>query len=300
MTDIAQAESVELELEEQSGLWRNAWQRLRRNPAAITGAVLVGVFVLAAILAPVISEYGPNERVGGLNLNPPGPSAEHWFGLDEQGRDFFARVIYGARLSLLIGVVSVAVGLSVGLVLGSLAGYLGGRVDSIIMRAMDIMLAFPGFLLAIGIVTVLGRGMLQIMIAVGVTQIPIFARLLRGSILAQRETDYVLAARSLGTPGLAILLVHILPNSIAPVIVQATLASATAIIDVAGLSFIGLGPNNLSFPEWGRMLAENANRLDQAVHLVFFPGFAIVISVLGLNLIGDGLREAIDPKLSRR
>jgi peptide/nickel transport system permease protein len=300
VSDIAQAESRELELEDQAGLWRNAWQRLRRNPAAITGAVLVGVFVLAAVLAPLISQYGPNERVGGLNLNPPGPSAEHWFGLDEQGRDFFARVVYGARLSLLIGVVSVAVGLSVGLVLGSLAGYVGGRVDSVVMRAMDIMLAFPGFLLAIGIVTILGRGMLQIMIAVGVTQIPIFARLLRGSILAQRESDYVLAARSLGTPGLAILLVHILPNSIAPVIVQATLASATAIIDVAGLSFIGLGPNNLSFPEWGRMLAENADRLDQAVHLVFFPGFAIVISVLGLNLIGDGLREAIDPKLGRR
>lgn len=300
MTELGQAESLELELEEQSGLWRNAWARLRRNPAAITGVVLVGIFVLAALLAPVIAQYGPNERVGGLNLNPPGPSGEHWFGLDEQGRDFFARVIYGARLSLLIGVVSVAVGLSMGMVLGSLAGYLGGRVDSVIMRAMDIMLAFPGFLLAIGIVTVLGRGMLQIMIAVGVTQIPIFARLLRGSILALRESDYVLAARSLGTPGFSILRVHILPNAVAPVIVQATLASATAIIDVAGLSFIGLGPNNLSFPEWGRMLAENANRLDQAVHLVFFPGFAIVISVLGLNLIGDGLREAIDPKLGKR
>jgi peptide/nickel transport system permease protein len=296
---LAEAEAAELDIEQPSGLWRNAWGRLRRNPAAIVGASLVLLFVLAAVLAPLITQYGPNERVAGLNLNPPGPSAEHWFGLDEQGRDFFSRVVYGARLSLLIGVVSVTVGLSVGVVLGSLAGYLGGKVDSIIMRGMDIMLAFPGFLLAIGIVTILGRGMFQIMVAVGVTQVPIFARLLRGSILSQRESDFVLAARSLGTGGFSILCVHILPNSIAPVIVQATLASATAIIDVAGLSFIGLGPNSLAFPEWGRMLAENANRLDQAVHLVFFPGFAIVLSVLGLNLVGDGLREAIDPKLKR-
>jgi peptide/nickel transport system permease protein len=296
---IAEAEAEELAIEKPASLWRNAWGRLRTNRAAIVGAALVLLFLVAAILAPLITQYGPNERVAGLNLNPPGPSAEHWFGLDEQGRDFFSRVIYGARLSLLIGVVSVAVGLSIGVVLGSLAGYFGGRVDSIIMRIMDIMMAFPGFLLAIGIVTILGRGMLQIMIAVGITQVPIFARLLRGSILAQRESDFVLAARSLGTGGLSILLVHILPNSIAPVIVQATLASATAIIDVAGLSFIGLGPNNLGFPEWGRMLAENANRLNQSVHLVFFPGFAIVLSVLGINLIGDGLREAIDPKLKQ-
>jgi peptide/nickel transport system permease protein len=165
------------------------------------------------------------------------------------------------------------------------------------MRLMDVMLSIPPFLLAIGLVTLLGRGLFQIMIAVGLTTVPLFARLLRGSILAQREADYVLAARSLGAPGRRLLLRHILPNSISPVIVQATLAMATAIIDVAALSFVGLGPADPALPEWGKMLADNASRLDQGLHLVLFPGLAIVISVLGLNMIGDGLREAIDPKL---
>jgi len=158
-------------------------------------------------------------------------------------------------------------------------------------------LSIPGFLLAIGLVTLLGRGLFQIMFAIGITTVPIFARLLRGSILAQREADYVLAARSVGTPGLRLLTVHILPNSIAPVIVQATLAMATAIIDVAGLSFLGLGPNDPGLPEWGKFLAENASRLQNSAHLVFFPGFAVVFSVLAFNLLGDALREAIDPKL---
>ena len=167
------------------------------------------------------------------------------------------------------------------------------------MRLMDVMLAFPGFLLAVGLVTVLGRGLWQIMLAVGITNIPIFARLLRGSILSQRESDYVLAARSVGTPGRRLLMVHILPNSLAPVIVQATLAMATAIIDVAGLSFVGLGPQDPGLPEWGKILADNASRLESSSHLVFFPGFAVVLSVLALNLIGDGLREAIDPKLRK-
>jgi len=294
---IAQAEAAEIAVEQPSGLWREAWARMRRNPGAIIGAVVVGLFVALALFAPVIAPFDPNERVGTLASIPPGPSARYWFGLDEQGRDLLSRVIYGTRLSLLVGVVSVAVGLGVGLVLGATAGYVGGWVDSFIMRIMDIMLAFPGFLLAIGLVTALGTGLVQIMIAVGITNVPLFARLLRGSILAQRGADYVMAARSVGTPGRRVLLVHILPNAIAPVIVQATLAMATAIIDVAGLSFLGLGPADPSLPEWGRILSDNASRLQRAAHLVLFPGFAIVLSVLGLNLIGDGLREALDPKL---
>jgi peptide/nickel transport system permease protein len=300
MTDIAQAEGIELEIEETSGLWRDAWGRLRHNRPALLGVALMTAFVLLALLAPLVSPYDPNVRVGPLASNPAGPSAEHWFGLDEQGRDFFSRVVYGTRLSLLVGLVSVSVGLSLGMLLGALAGWFRGWVDAVIMRVMDIMLAIPAFLLAIALVTILGRGLFQIMLAVGITTVPIFARLLRGAILANREADYVLAARSIGTPSSRILLTHVLPNSIAPVIVQATLAMATAIIEVAGLSFVGLGPADPRFPEWGRMLADNANRLDQAVHLVFFPGFAIVLSVLGLNLIGDGLREAIDPKLGSR
>ncbi len=294
---VTEAETLELDLDQPTGLWREAGKRLRRNKAAMIGAAIVLAFILLAIFAPLIAPYGPSERVGSLAAVPPGPSGEFLFGLDEQGRDLLSRVVFGTRLSLMVGLVSVVVGLSLGMLLGSIAGYVGGRVDNVIMRFMDLMLAFPAFLLAIGLVTVLGRGMWQIMLAIGIVQVPIFARLLRGSVLAQRQSDYVLAARSLGTPGRSILLGHILPNALAPVIVQATLAMATAIIEVAGLSFVGLGPQDPSLPEWGRILADNANRLQSAAHLVIFPGFAIVLSVLGINLLGDGLRESIDPRL---
>jgi len=194
----------------------------------------------------------------------------------------------------------VTVGLSIGLTLGAMAGYLGGIVDTVIMRAMDIMLSIPGLLLAIGIVALLGPGIWQIMIAVGIVNVPIFTRLLRGSVIAQRENDFVLAARSVGVPRRTILASHILPNSISPVIVQGTLALATAIIDVAGLGFLGLGPQDPSTPEWGTMLTGTVRFLQTAPHLAIFPGIAIVISVLGFNLIGDGLREALDPKLRGR
>ena len=294
---VAEAQVVELSVEQPSGLWRDAWRRVRTNPGAIVGFVIILVFVLAAIFAPLAAPFDPNEKVAGLNVNPPGPSGEHWMGIDEQGRDLFSRIVFGARLSLLVGLVSVLVGLSLGVLLGSLAGYRGGWIDTVIMRVMDVMLAFPGFLLAIGLVTVLGKGLVQIMIAVGLTSVPQFARLLRGSILAQKEADYVTAARSVGVPGLRVLLGHILPNAIAPVIVAATLALATAIIDVAGLSFVGLGPQDPSLPEWGKILADNADRVARSVHLVLFPGMAIVLSVLAFNLIGDALREALDPKL---
>jgi ABC-type dipeptide/oligopeptide/nickel transport system permease subunit len=295
---VAEAEAKELALEQQAGLWRDAFDRFKRNPAAVIGVIVFVALVLIAIFAPALTNYGPNQQVGPLdNASPAGPSAQFRFGLDEQGRDFFTRVIYGARLSLIVGVVSVFVGFSLGMVLGAVAGYFGGWVDGLIMRLMDIMLAIPGLLLALGIVVVLGPGLGQIMVAVGVTNVPIFARLLRSSILALRGADYVTAARAVGTPGRRLLLVHILPNALAPVIVQATLAMATAIIDVAGLSFLGLGPSDPRLPEWGTMLADSASRLEQATHLVFFPGFAIVITVLSLNLIGDGLRESIDPKL---
>jgi peptide/nickel transport system permease protein len=303
---VAELEAREVQLEAPSGLWSEAWRRLRRNPGAIIGFVLVGIFLIVAIFAPLIAPEDPR-GIGVENLlnrrGPaccPGPSADHWFGLDEQGRDQFSRVVYGARFSLLIGIVAVAVGLSVGLVFGAIAGYLGGWVDSLIMRLTDIMLSIPGLLLAIGLVAALGQGLWQIMIAVGVTQIPIFARLLRGSILAVRESDYVLAARSVGVPRRTILAAHILPNSISPVIVQGTLALATAIIDVAGLGFLGLGPPDPGTPEWGTMLTATTRYLQTAPHLALIPGMAIVVSVLGFNLIGDGLREALDPRFRGR
>ena len=299
---VAEIEGRELQLEAPSGLWSEAWQRLKRNPGALVGFGLVGFFLVLAIFAPLIAPYDP--RAQDLSLLRggccPGPSAEHWFGVDDLGRDELSRIAYGARYSLLIGVVAVSVGLSFGLLLGAIAGYVGGAVDSVIMRLMDIMLSIPGLLLAIGIVAALGQGLTQIMIAVGATQIPIFARLLRGSILAQRENDFVLAARSVGVPRRTILASHILPNSISPVIVQGTLALATAIIDVAGLGFLGLGPQDPSTPEWGTMLTDTTRYLQTAPHLAIIPGIAIVLSVLGFNLIGDGLREALDPKLRGR
>jgi peptide/nickel transport system permease protein len=299
---VVELEAREVQLEAPSGLWREAWVRLRRNPGAIAGFFLVCVFVVAAVFAPLLAPFPP--RAQDLSLLRegccPGPSAEHWFGVDALGRDEFSRILYGARFSLLIGVVSVSVGLSVGLLLGSIAGYLGGLVDSLIMRLMDVMLSIPGLLLAIGIVAMLGPGLTQIMIAVGATQIPIFARLLRGSILAQKENDFVLAARSVGVPRRTILAAHILPNAISPVIVQGTLALATAIIDVAGLGFLGLGPQDPSTPEWGTMLTDTTRYLQTAPHLAIIPGVAIVFSVLGFNLIGDGLREALDPRFRGR
>ncbi|MGH8901971.1 MAG: ABC transporter permease [Egibacteraceae bacterium] len=293
-------QATELVFEGRLGLWRDAWQRLVRNPGAVVGAALLLAFVGVALFAPLVAPFGPDQRVGGLAAVPPGPSPGHLCGLDEQGRDLCSRVVYGARFSLVVGIVSVAVGLSGGLVLGAIAGTAGGRLrflDTVIMRLVDIMLAIPSLLLAIGLVTLLDRGLAQVMVAVGVTNVPIFARLLRGTMLGVRESDYVLAARAVGAPRRRLLLIHILPNAVAPVIVQATLAMATAIVDVAGLSFLGLGPADPALPEWGRILADNVNRMQSSPHLVFFPGFAIVASVLAVNLIGDGLREAIDPKL---
>jgi peptide/nickel transport system permease protein len=300
---VAELEAREVQLEAPTGgLFREAWARLRKNPAAIAGGVIVAVFITAAVLAPVLAPFGPREQNIPLLEDGccPGPSADHFFGVDQLGRDEFSRILYGARFSLLIGVVSVAVGLSIGLVLGAIAGFAGGALDSLIMRVMDVMLAIPGLLLAIGIVAALGPGIVQIMIAVGVTQIPIFARLLRGSVLAARESDYVVAARAVGVRSRAILASHILPNSISPVIVQGTLALATAIIDVAGLGFLGLGPQDPSTPEWGTMLTDTTRYLQSAPHLALIPGLAIVLSVLGFNLIGDGLREALDPKFRGR
>ncbi|HEX9378450.1 MAG TPA: ABC transporter permease [Gaiellaceae bacterium] len=299
---VAELEAREIQLEAPSGLWGEAMYRLVRNPGAILGAFFVSAFVVIALFAPLIAPFGPKEQnLSLLNAGRPvGPSSAHWFGVDLLGRDEFSRIIYGARFSLLIGVVSVAIGLSIGLILGATAGYLGGLIDSVIMRLMDVMLAIPGLLFAIGIVAMLGPGLTQIMIAVGVVNIPIFARLLRGSILAQRENDFVLAARSVGVRRRAILFSHILPNAISPVIVQGTLAMATAIIDVAGLGFLGLGPQDPATPEWGTMLTDVNDYLNVAPFLAIIPGIAIVVSVLGFNLIGDGLREALDPKLRTR
>ncbi|HXG75045.1 MAG TPA: ABC transporter permease [Gaiellaceae bacterium] len=299
---VAEVEAREVQMEmPEGGLWREAFHRLVRNPGAIVGAVIVATFVVVAIFAPLIAPYSPLDQDLDLIAEGccPGPSREHLLGVDDLGRDELSRIIYGARFSLLIGIVSVTVGLTLGLLLGSIAGYFS-VLDGPIMRVVDIMLAIPGFLMAIGIAALLGPGLDSVMIAIGVINVPTFARLMRGSILGQRENDYVLAARSIGVPRRRILVGHILPNAISPVIVAGTLALATAIIDAAGLGFLGLGPQDPATPEWGIMLTDSVRYLQTAPFLAFFPGLAIVIVVMGFNLIGDGLREALDPKLRGR
>jgi peptide/nickel transport system permease protein len=279
------------------GLWHDALRRLLRNGPAMIGLIFIAIFVVGAILAPYISPYDPT--IGVLSQSRHGPNMAHLMGTDLQGRDELSRILYGARISLTVGVTAVFFGLIGGTVVGSIAGAVGGVVDGVLMRIIDVLLAVPGILLAIGIVAWLGHGEIQIMLAVGVSYSPMFARLLRGSLLALRESDYVLAARSMGASPLRILLRHMLPNALTPLIVQATLAAATAIIDVAGLGFLGLGPGDPRIAEWGEMLTDSSRFLQSAPYLILFPGAAIVISAVGFNLLGDGLREALDPRLKR-
>jgi peptide/nickel transport system permease protein len=299
---VAEITEVALEQAPPTGLWRDAFRKVRRNPGAMFGLFVIGFFVFVAIFAPLLAPYDPRDQDLGLLVDGccPGPSREHLLGVDDLGRDELSRLIYGARYSLLIGVVAVTVGLTLGMLLGSMAGYFR-RLDNPVMRLMDIMLAIPGFLMAIGIVALFGGGgLLQVMLAIGIVNVPIFARLMRGSILGQRETDYVLAARAIGVPSRQILGSHIMPNAISPVIVAGTLALATSIIDAAGLGFLGLGPQDPATPEWGTMLTGTVRYLQTQPLLAILPGLAIVIVVMGFNLLGDGLREALDPKLRGR
>jgi peptide/nickel transport system permease protein len=268
-----------------------------RNGPAIVGLVCIAVFVIGAIFAPVIARYDPTAQ--NLAVARQGPSLTHLMGTDLLGRDEFSRVLYGARISLLVGVVAVLFGLLFGVSIGALAGGAGGTIDAVLMRVVDVLLAIPGILLAIGIIAMLGQGEIQIMLAVGIAYTPTFARLLRGSLLALRDADFVIAARSMGASPVRILLRHMLPNALTTLIVQATLALATAIIDVAGLGFLGLGPGDPRVAEWGEMLTDSARFLQNAPYLIFFPGAAIVISAIGFNLLGDGLRESLDPRLKR-
>lgn len=296
--------ATESEQVEQAGgnLRKEAWKRLKRDPVALVGFALIAFFILVAILAPLIAPYAPDAQPGRGMITPtniPGPSADHWFGLDASGRDEFSRVVYGARQSLLVGVVATLFGMLGGLILGTLAGAFGGKVDAVVMRIVDIMLSIPGLLMAIAIAALLGASFWSVMIAIAIINVPVFARLLRGQMLAQRGSDYVLAAVSIGVRRRPIVFGHILPNSLSPVIVQATLTLATAIIEAAGLSFLGLGSADPRVPEWGRMLADTQRYLASAPHLAFFPGIAIVIAALGFTMLGERLREAIDPKYRR-
>jgi peptide/nickel transport system permease protein len=269
------------------------------------------LFLVLSIVGPLLVPYSPTAQTWRDETSTalgrfPGPRAENWLGVDHAGRDFFSRLVIGARQSLLVGVVATLVGFVVGAVIGALAGGsagLAGRrgrwVDTILMRSTDVLLALPSLLLAVSVAAVLGRSLTTVMIAVGVVQIPIFARLLRGSMLAQANADYVVAATALGVRRSRVVLGHIVPNSLGPVIVQATLTLATAIIEAAALSFLGLGNPDVSTPEWGVMLADAQQFLDVRPAWAFYPAAGIVITALGFTLLGEAMREALDPKLRR-
>lgn len=280
----------------------DAFRRLRRSPTAITGAVIVGLFVLISVFAPLIAPHDPGQAFPELldQLRPgsiPGPQEGFPFGSDQNGRDEFSRMILAARQTLLVGVLATLFGLAAGVLVGAIAGAVGGWVDTVLMRVTDVLLAIPSLLLAISIAALAARpSQTTVIIAVALVNVPIFARLLRGSMLAQRESDHVLAATALGVRRRAIVLRHMLPNAIGPVIVQATLTLATAILDAAALSFLGLGDADPARAEWGLMLASAQPFLDVRPALAFYPAIAIIIVALGFTLLGESLREALDPK----
>ena len=281
---------------------KSAFRRLRRNPIAILGAVIVVVFLLVAAFAPWLAPRDPLAQTLLGEIRPgsiPGPREGFPLGVDELGRDLLSRLIVGSRQSLLIGVVSTVLGVAVGMALGVLAGAFGGWVDTVVMRAVDILLSIPSLLMAISISVLLGQNQYALMIAIAVVQVPVFARLLRGSMLAQRNSDYALAARALGVRRGRIVFGHVLPNSLSPVIVQATLSLATAIIEAAALSFLGLGDPDLARPEWGAMLSNAQDFLSVRPELAVYPALCIIIVALGFTLLGESLREALDPKFRR-
>ena len=292
------------------GLWRDAFRELLRKKSAVVGLVMLATMIVIAVFAPVIAPYGPNEvllwkeeietreapcvHLFGCDEDKP----QHLLGIDGNGRDQFSRLVFGARVSLVAGIGAVSFAVVVGTILGLLAGFFGGFLDNAAMRVMDVLLAFPALLLAIAVITVLGPGLFNAILAITIVTIPVYARVVRASVLSVRQQDYVTADRALGVSALRILRRRVLPNSLTPLVVQATLGIATAVLEVAALSFLGLGIQPPT-AEWGSMLAAERNQVFTAPHLVFFPGFAIMFTVRAFNLLGDGFRDALDPRLNR-
>lgn len=279
-----------------SSQWLELWEVLRSNKLAMVGLGIIIFLVIIAICGPLLMKYDPN--VGELKDSLKPPSSSHWLGTDEQGRDILCRIIDGTQISLRVGIISVAIALSIGTLVGSLAGYYGGKIDLILMRLMDIVLAFPSLLLAIAFMSALGKGIDKAIVAISIVTIPEYARIVRGSILSIKESEYVQAAKVIGNNDFAIISKHILPNILSPIIVRATLGVSTAILETAALGFLGLGVQPPA-AEWGTMLGAGRGYFYNAPHLVFFPGMAITITVLAFNLLGDGLRDALDPKLRK-
>lgn len=287
-------QQVQAEDEKAVSPWKEAWRSFKKNKLAIVGLSLVTFFILLAIFAPLIAPYEyADQKLSDKHL---APSSEHWFGTDEFGRDIFSRILYGSRISLWVGFISVAGSVIVGSFLGIIAGYYGKWVDTIISRIFDIILAFPSILLAIAVVSALGPSLRNALIAIAIINVPTFGRLLRSRVLSVKEEEYIVAAKAIGMKDSRILIHHILPNSLAPIIVQGTLAIATAIIECAALGFLGMGAQAPT-PEWGKMLADSREFILQAPWTVLFPGLAIMLTVLGFNLMGDGLRDALDPRM---
>lgn len=284
---------------------QEALSRLLKHRSAQLGMVILSLLIIMAIFAPLISPFDPIKPLKGVTrrsapcihfLGCPANKPEHILGIDGNNRDLFSRIVYGSRLSLQIGVSTITFAILVGGLLGALAGFIGGWLDNVIMRSMDVLMAFPSLLLAIAIVAVLGPGLINALLAVAIIEIPIYARVVRASVLSVKELDYVYASRSLGASPLRLLFTRVMPNALTPLIVQGTLGIATAILSAAALSFLGLGAE-FPTPEWGLMMGEERNSVFSAPHLMFYPGLAIMLTVLSFNLLGDGLRDALDPRL---
>ncbi len=304
-------EGVSAEDYRKNSLWRLMLRRIFRQRSAVVGLSILGFLVFVAFAAPVLAPYDPTQVLIGIEqvkkreapcihlLGCPPERPQHIMGIDGNLRDQFSRVIFGSRVSLYVGFTTIGFAIIVGTTLGAVAGYAGGWLDNAIMRVMDVLLAFPSLLLAIAIVSVLGPGLQNALLAIAIVNIPVYARVVRASVLSVKEQEFISASRALGAGPFHILFQRILPNSLAPLIVQATLGIATAILDAAALSFLGLGAQPPT-PEWGAMLGSERNQVFTAPHLVFFPGIAIMVTVLAFNLMGDGLRDALDPRLVHR
>ena len=282
---------------ESEGFWRTTIRRLFKHRIGRIGVVIVTILVIMAVFGPVLSPYDPNAMDFTNRFSPP--TLEHPFGTDDFGRDTFSRILYGARISLMVGIIAVSIATVLGTTFGLISGYTRRRwADEVIMRGMDIIFAFPAILLAIAILAILGKGVTNAMIAIGLVYTPIFARIVRGAVLSVRNEEYVIAARALGTRDRVILARHILPNSAAPLIVEISLSLAFAILAEAALSFFGLGTQPPD-PSWGRMLSEGRAYFQQSIWMALFPGLAIMLAVMGFNFLGDGLRDALDPKMKQ-
>ena len=295
MVSKSEAFPCEIGAAKGQSLWSHAFLRFRQNRGAIIGLGTVIVIILAALAAPWITRYDPTEQVlGRANLRP---SAEHLLGTDQFGRDVYTRIVYGARVSLRVGLISTAIAFAIGMPLGLISGYCLGWVDAVVSRLTDLLLAFPSILLAMAIMTVLGPSLTNAMIAVGISIVPQFVRVTRGSALVIKDLEYVLAARAIGSSARRIVTRHVLPNALLPLIILTTLQIASAILFAAGLSFLGLGAQPPT-PEWGAMLTSGRLYMREAWWLSAFPGLAITITILAINLVGDGLRDALDPRLT--